>query len=91
MGFHARAAHGRIDDANADWKGRRLWSSDMTYTAWHLEGGQGSKPLAIKFQVRPDPLAKQGWALAPPGYGSLGSAGLVTEPFLTFSDDKPAS
>ena len=58
IGFHARAVHGRIDDPNAGWKGRGLWSSDMTYTAWHLEGGKGSKPRAIKFQVRPDPLAK---------------------------------
>ncbi len=58
MGFHARAVHGRIDDPAAGWKGRGLWSSDMTYTAWHMEGGKGSIPRAIKFQIRPDPLAK---------------------------------
>ncbi len=58
LGFYTRAVHGRIDDPNTDWKGRGLWSSDMTYTAWHKEGGQGSLPKVVKFQIRPDPLAK---------------------------------
>ena len=39
MEFHARPVHGRIDDPDTGWKGRGLWSSDMIYTAWHLEGG----------------------------------------------------
>jgi hypothetical protein len=24
----------------------------------HIEGGKGTKPKAVKFQLRPDPLAK---------------------------------
>ena len=58
LGFYTRAVHGRIDDPSTDWKGRGLWSSDMAYTAWHKEGGQGSLPKVVKFQIRPDPLAK---------------------------------
>ena len=53
-----RAVNGRIDGPSTDWKGRGLWSSDMTYTAWRKEEGQGSIPKVVKFQIRPDPLAK---------------------------------
>ena len=58
LGFYTRAVHGRIDDPDAGWKGRGLWSSDMTYTAWHKEEGQGTLPTVMQFQVRPHPLAK---------------------------------
>jgi hypothetical protein len=26
-------------------------------TPWHKEGGKGTKPLIVHFQMRPDPLA----------------------------------
>jgi hypothetical protein len=64
MGFYTRNAHGRIDDPKAGWKGRGLWSSYMPYAVWHVEGGtgtmggKGQKAKLVKFQVRPDPLAK---------------------------------
>jgi len=58
MGFAARAASGRIDDPNAGWKGRGLWSSYSMYTPWHQEDGKSSGSKIVKFQVRPDPLAK---------------------------------
>ena len=58
LGFASRDALGRIDDPNAGWKGRGLWSSYSMYTPWHQEGGKGSRPKIVKFQVRPDPLAK---------------------------------
>jgi hypothetical protein len=58
LGFFARSAHGRIDDRGAGWKGRALWSSYASYAAWHTEGGPGSKSKVVKFQMRPDPLAK---------------------------------
>jgi hypothetical protein len=58
MGFAARATSGRIDDPKAGWKGRGLWSSYSMYAPWHQEGGKGSRPKIVKFQVRPDPLAK---------------------------------
>ena len=58
MGFLARSSSGRIDDPKAGWKGRGLWSNYSTYTPWHMEGGKGTKLPIVKFQVRPDPLAK---------------------------------
>ena len=58
MGFYAKGFDGRIDDANAGWKGRGLWSTSGDRTPWFLEGGKGAKPLVVQFQLRPDPLAK---------------------------------
>ncbi len=58
MGFFSRSSVGRIDDPDAGWKGKGLWSSYSNYAAWHLEGGPGTLQKAVKFQVRPDPLAK---------------------------------
>ena len=58
MGFYAKGFDGRIDDPDAGWKGRGLWSSSGDRTPWLMEGGQGSKPVAVHFQLRPDPLAK---------------------------------
>lgn len=58
MGFYAKGFDGRIDDANAGWKGRGLWSSSGDRTPWLMEGGKGAKPRAVHIQVRPDPLAK---------------------------------
>jgi hypothetical protein len=49
---------GRIDDPKGGWKGRGLWANSGNYAIWHLEGGKGTRGKAIKFQLRPDPLAK---------------------------------
>ena len=57
MGFYAKGFDGRIDDPNAGWKGRGLWSTSGDRTPWLMEGGKGSKPRAVHIQVRPDPLA----------------------------------
>jgi hypothetical protein len=57
LGFYAKGLDGRIDDPTAGWKGRGLWSSSGMRTPAHLETGKGSKPLAVHFQIRPDPLA----------------------------------
>jgi hypothetical protein len=58
MGFYAKGLDGRIDDATAGWKGRGLWSTYATRTPFHMEGGKGTKPKVVKFQLRPDPLAR---------------------------------
>ncbi|HWH79952.1 MAG TPA: hypothetical protein VNT76_21370, partial [Candidatus Binatus sp.] len=58
LGFYAKGFDGRIDDPNAGWKGRGLWSSSGDRAPWLMENGKGSKPLAVHFQLRPDPLAK---------------------------------
>jgi hypothetical protein len=58
MGFHAKGMDGRIDDPNAGWKGKGLWSAYAGRATNHIEGGKGTKPKVVKFQLRPDPLAK---------------------------------
>jgi hypothetical protein len=58
LGFYSKGFDGRIDDADAGWKGRGLWVSSGDRTPWLMEGGLGSKPLVVHFQVRPDPLAR---------------------------------
>jgi hypothetical protein len=58
LGFYAKGLDGRIDDPNAGWKGRGVWVSSGDRAPWLQEGGVGMKPMAVHFQVRPDPLAK---------------------------------
>jgi hypothetical protein len=58
MGFFTKWVEGRIDDPNAGWKGKGLWTTYSNRTMFHLEGGKGSRPKVVKFQMRPDPLAK---------------------------------
>lgn len=58
IGFYAKGLDGRIDDANAGWKGRGLWAANGDRAPWLIEGGKGTRPLAAHFQLRPNPLAK---------------------------------
>jgi hypothetical protein len=58
LGFYAKWMDGRIDDPKAGWKGKGLWATVGSRTPFHLEGGKGTKSKVIKFQLRPDPLAK---------------------------------
>jgi len=58
MGFYAKWMDGRIDDPNAGWKGKGLWSTYATRTPFHVEGGRGTTSKVVKFQLRPDPLAR---------------------------------
>ncbi|MEA2936509.1 MAG: hypothetical protein QOC56_13, partial [Alphaproteobacteria bacterium] len=58
MGFWAKGLDGRIDDPNAGWKGRGIWSNTGNRTPFHMEGGKGTTPKVVKFQMRPDPLAR---------------------------------
>jgi hypothetical protein len=57
LGFFAKWMDGRIDDPNAGWKGRAVWSTNGNRTPFHMETGKGTQPRVVKFQVRPDPLA----------------------------------
>jgi hypothetical protein len=57
-GFYAKWMDGRIDDPNAGWKGKGLWGTISTRTPFHMEGGKGTTSKVMKFQLRPDPLAK---------------------------------
>ena len=58
LGFYAKGFDGRIDDPKAGWKGRGLWTTSGDRAPWLKEGGKGAKPMAVHFQIRPDPLAK---------------------------------
>jgi hypothetical protein len=58
IGFFAKGLDARIDDPNAGWKGRGLWSTSGDRVPWMMETGKGSKPRAVHIQIRPDPLAK---------------------------------
>ncbi len=58
LGFYTKGFEGRIDDVNAGWKGRGLWVPSGDRTPWLMEGGKGSKPLVVQFQMRPNALAK---------------------------------
>lgn len=56
LGFYTKGFEGRIDDPKTGWKGRGLWVPSGDRTPWHKEGGQGTKPLVVHFQVRTSPL-----------------------------------
>jgi hypothetical protein len=58
MGFFTKWLDGRIDDPNAGWKGRGLWATVSTRAPFHMEGGKGTTSKVLKFQLRPDPLAR---------------------------------
>jgi hypothetical protein len=58
LGFYTKGFEGRIDDPDQGWKGRGLWVPEGDRTPWLKEGGKGSKPLVVHFQMRPNPLAK---------------------------------
>ena len=57
MGYFARSPTVRLENPATGWKGKGLWSSFATYATWHQEGGKGTMPKVIKFQMRPNPLA----------------------------------
>jgi len=58
IGFFAKGLDGRIDDARTGWKGKGLWSTWSTRTPFHSETGKGTTSKVVKFQLRPDPLAR---------------------------------
>jgi hypothetical protein len=57
MGFFAKGMDGRIDDANGGWKGRGIYATYSGSASTHIEGGKGTMPKVIHFQLRRDPLA----------------------------------
>jgi hypothetical protein len=56
--YFTKGMDGRIDDPSAGWKGRALWTTYSTRTMFHLETGKGTLPKVVRFQLRPDPLAR---------------------------------
>ncbi len=57
-GYYTKWMDGRIDDPRGGWKGRGIWSTVSTRAPFHMETGKGTTSKVIKFQMRPDPLAK---------------------------------
>jgi hypothetical protein len=58
LGFYTKWMDGRIDDPDAGWKGRGIWTTISTRAPFHMEGGKGTTSKVMKFQLRPDPLAR---------------------------------
>jgi hypothetical protein len=58
LGFLPKGMDARIDDAKAGWKGGGLWTANAGQVMWHMEGGKSQVNKLMKFQVRPNPLAK---------------------------------
>ncbi|HZQ75059.1 MAG TPA: carboxypeptidase-like regulatory domain-containing protein [Burkholderiales bacterium] len=56
-GWFPKNVDGRIDDPGAGWKGRAIWSTTGTRALFHTEMGKEGRHKAIKFQLRPNPLA----------------------------------
>jgi hypothetical protein len=57
LGFYTKGFEGRIDDPDAGWKGRGIRVPEGDRTPLLKEGGKGSKPIVVHFQVRPDSLS----------------------------------
>ena len=57
LSFYATGIDGRIDDPNARWKGRGVWTTSGDRAPWLKEGGKGTVSIALHFQFRPNPLA----------------------------------
>jgi len=58
MGFFAKGIDGRIDNPSGGWKGKGVYTTIATRAPFHQEGGKGETSKLLKFQMRPDPLAK---------------------------------
>jgi hypothetical protein len=58
MGFYGKGIDGRIDDPNAGWKGKAVYTTYATRAPFHAEGGKGTTSKIVKFQIRPDPVSK---------------------------------
>jgi hypothetical protein len=57
-GFYTKWMDGRIDDPNAGWKGRGIWATVSTRTPFHMETGRNTTSKVVRFQMRPNPLAR---------------------------------
>ncbi len=58
LGFYTKWMDGRIDDPDAGWKGKGLWATWSTRAPFHAETGKGTASKVVRFQMRPDSLAK---------------------------------
>ena len=52
--YNSRGADARVDDANAGWKGRGLWTMYSSTSSMLTET---KRPSLVRMQLRPDPMA----------------------------------
>ena len=57
LGFFAKGMDGRVDDPNAEWKGKGVWTTWGTRAPFHSETDKGTTSKVVHFQIRPNPLA----------------------------------
>lgn len=55
LGYYTRLVDARIDDPDAGWKGRGLWSNYSSMSLLHTETRRAA---VVRMQLRPDPLAR---------------------------------
>ena len=58
LGFYTKWMDGRIDDETIGWKGKGLYATWSTRAPFHAETGKGTPSKVVRFQLRPDPLAR---------------------------------
>jgi hypothetical protein len=58
LGFFTKNVDGRIDDLDAGWRGRGVWTTTGTRAPFHGETGRGERARVFRIQMRPDPLAR---------------------------------
>jgi hypothetical protein len=58
LGFYTKWMDGRIDDPKTGWKGKGLFATVSTRAPFHMETGKGTTSKVLRFQLRPDPLAR---------------------------------
>ena len=58
MGFFAKGMDGRIDNPSAGWKGKAIFATYATRAPSKLKMAKGTTSKLVRFQARPDPLAK---------------------------------
>ncbi len=58
LGYYTKWLDARIDNPKTGWKGKGIWSTFGSRTPFHMETGKGTTSKLVKFQLRPDPLAK---------------------------------
>ena len=58
LGFYAKWMDARIDDRGGRVERQGAVGDTSTRAPFHMEGGKGTRPKVVKFQLRPDPLAR---------------------------------
>jgi len=63
LGFFTKNVDGRIDDPQAGWKGRAMWTTSGTRTNFHNEGGTDNRPRSTSCSC--GPIRSRGKPLSP--------------------------